>query len=275
MNRRGLKEASRQCIRDACYSTKTITLVCLLSILVLTAAEWGLTTLVQRFNQTGHYLSQTLSAGTRNFIIIFLISLVCQLLLILLLMGYASFSLKLSRRESFSLSVLMDGFRLWGRAVLLYLMTSVMLSLWASVFSLPVSYLFSALYMSGTIDEAAVFQLLLGYTALIMFIFSYRYRMAWFILLDQPELPTRQVLYQAKSINRVHRGRLFLMDLSFLPWLLLSVLTCGILLIWKLPYITATYAHAYNYMLKDYAVRQKRLQELLEQQRTRLEQNRF
>jgi uncharacterized membrane protein len=39
--------------------------------------------------------------------------------------------------------------------------------------------------------------------------------------------------------------QLFLLDLSFLPWLVLCACTGGILLIWKLPYIVTTYAHAY------------------------------
>ena len=55
--------------------------------------------------------------------------------------------------------------------------------------------------------------------------------------------------------------------MSFIPWILLCLLTLGILAVWKLPYITATYAHCYNYMVEDFNQRQARLQELLDQQR--------
>ena len=276
MNRRVLKDASRQCIQNAHYNTKIVTLVFLLSLLVLIVADWGLGTFVQNHTGSGgHYLSQSISSETRSYIVVFVISTICHLLSMLLRMGYTSFALKLSRGSMFSLKVLLDGFQLWGKTILLYLMVSVMLSLWASLFSIPVSYIFSALYLAGTIDESIMFYGILIYMAVVILIVSYRYRTAWFVLMDHPELPIRQIISQAKAINQIHRGKIFLLDLSFLPWILLSAITCGILLIWKLPYITATYAHAYNYMLEDYGKRQRHLQEFLEQQQDHLQQNKF
>ena len=275
MNRRGLKEASRQCIRDAACSTKKITLIFLLSILALILAEWGITALTSRMGSSGHYLSQSLSAGSRTFILSFVISLVCQLLMTLLSMGYASFSLKLSRKEDPEPRVLLDGLQMWGKTILLHLMISVLLSLWSSLFAMPVSYVLAVFYAAEEISFNLYLTILMIYLSVVMVILSYRYRMAWFVLLDYPELSIRQVILQTKAMNKVHRFKLFLLDLSFLPWLLLCALTCGILLIWKLPYITATYAHAYNYMLEDFSIRQKRLEELLEQQRNRLQNNGF
>ena len=77
------------------------------------------------------------------------------------------------------------------------------------------------------------------------------------------------------AINTPRRGELVLMDLSFVPWALLCTLTCGVLLIWKLPYMVCTYAHAYRYMLEDYGVRQQRMEQLLAEQRERFGENRF
>lgn len=273
MNRRGLKAASRQCLRDAAYSTKKVTLAFLVTAIVLALLEWGASLLVDRIGSGGHYLSDSVAASGRNYLILFLVSLVVQLVTVLLSLGYTDFSLRLSRKEDYGLNVLLSGFSLWTKGILLYLYTSVLLSLWASLFSMPVSYLLAALYTAGTIGDTLLYGLLFLYMSIVMFVVSYRYRMAWYVLLDNPELSVRQILNQAKAINRVHRWKLFLLDLSFLPWMLLCALTCGILLIWKLPYITATYAHAYNWMLEDYARRQKHLEELLEQQRMRQQQS--
>lgn len=272
MNRRGLKEASRQCLKDAAYSPKLVTLVFLAAGIVLSLLEWGAGRLLESTGSGGRYLSDSIAAVGRNYLVLFLLSLVVQLVTVLLNLGYMDFSLRLSRKEDFRLNVLLSGFSLWGKGILLYLLVSVLLALWSSLFAMPVSYLLVMLLAAGTIGEDLVYGLLLAYIALIMLIVSYRYRMAWFVLLDDPELSARQVLHQAKAINKVHRWKLFLLDLSFLPWLLLCAVTCGILLIWKLPYITATYAHAYNWMLEDYARRQKRLEELIAQQR-QLQQN--
>ena len=54
------------------------------------------------------------------------------------------------------------------------------------------------------------------------------------------------------------------------PWYLLCLLTLVILFIWKLPYLSATYAHAYNYMVEDFTQRQARLQAILDQQRRQM-----
>ena len=269
MNRRGLKAASRQCLSDATYRPKRVTLVFLVITVVLALLNWGGSLLVERMGSGGHYLSDSIAAGGRSYLLLFLLSLAVQLVTVLLNLGYADFSLRLSRQEEYGMDVLLSGIFFWGKAILLYLLTSVLLSLWSSLFAMPVSYLLAMLYTAGAIGEEQVYGLLMAFIALVMCIVSYRYRMAWFVFLDNPELSTRQILRQAQAINKVHRWQLFLLDLSFVPWILLCIVTCGILLIWKLPYITATYAHAYNWMLEDYARRQKRLEELLAQQRLR------
>ena len=103
-------------------------------------------------------------------------------------------------------------------------------------------------------------------------VISYRYRMVYFLLLDQPETPVRVLASKAAAMNRPHRISLFLLDLSFAPWVLLCLLTCGILFVWKLPYMAATYAHAYAFMEKDYEARQQRMEALLEAQKKRMEE---
>ena len=270
MNRRGLKDASRQCLRDTHSHPKSVTLLFLLAALVIAGLDTGLGTLLQQTAGKSHSLSQSISATSRSYILVCLVSLVCQLLLVLLGMGYTSLSLRLSRREDFDRKILLEGFTLWGKTLLLYIAVSLLMSLWATAFSIPVSYVLAALDMSGVISDAMMIYLLLGYMSVIMLVVSYRYRMAQYVLLDNPQLSIRQVLARTKAINKVHRWELFLLDLSFVPWYLLCLLTLGILFIWKLPYLSATYAHAYNYMVEDFTQRQARLQAILDQQRRQM-----
>ena len=275
MDRRMLKETSKQSVREARGPAKKVTLILVLAFVALVLAEWGLSTLAERSGSGSHYLSQSLSAQSRSYAMVMLVSLICQFVLVLLWTGYCSFSLRLSRDESFTPGVLLDGFRIWGRVILLHVYTSLLKAVWAMVFSLPVSYVLTALFMAETIPESMMFTLLMGYVSLVMLIVSYRYRMAWRVMLDAPEKTIRQIVSEAKAINTTHRGQLFLMDLSFVPWALLCAVTCGVLLIWKLPYIVCTYAHGYRYMLEDYGIRQQRLEQLLAEQRERFRQNRF
>ena len=275
MDRRMLKESARQSVLEARGPVKRVTLILVLCAAALILAEWGLGALAERSASGSHYLSQTLSAQSRSYAVVMLVSLVFQFLLVMLWAGYCAFSLQLTRDEEIAPGVLLEGFRLWGRVVLLHLYTALLRSLWAIIFSMPVSYVLSALFLAGTISEDLMFPIMMVYAGLVMFIVSYRYRMAWRVMLDAPEKPIRQVVNEAKAINMTHRGQLFLMDLSFVPWGLLCVLTCGVLLIWKLPYVVCTYGHAYRYMLEDYGIRQQRMEQLLAEQQERFRQNRF
>ena len=47
------------------------------------------------------------------------------------------------------------------------------------------------------------------------------------------------------------KGRLFYIDLTFVPLMLLCVLTCGIGLLWLMPYMQATKANFYLDLVKQ------------------------
>jgi len=50
----------------------------------------------------------------------------------------------------------------------------------------------------------------------------YRYRLAWFVKIEQPELSAYACLRQSTRLMRGYKAQAFLLDLSFLGWLLLS-----------------------------------------------------
>lgn len=262
MDRRALKAAAREDLSAASCSPRRVTLVFLLLILALVVMDVAVPYLIERMGSSGHYLSDAISAGSRNYMMIVLFSLLCQAVLAMLTAGYTTFSLALSRREPCAPDMLWEGFHRAGAVLALYFLRALFIGLWAGVLSVPLSYLLLAL-LPANLSDAALYYVLLGASALLMLILSYRYRMAYFLLMDDPSLTARQALGRARAINQVHRVELFLLDLSFLPWMLLGLLTCGILLIWKLPYMLSTYARTYQYMLDDYRRRQDNLQDFL------------
>lgn len=265
MDRRALKHAARQDVASASYSPRRVTLVFLLLTLGLAALEVAVNLLAQGRSSGGHYLSDTVSAGGRTYLMLLIFSLLCQCLVTLLSAGYTAFALKLCKRETFSLRILWEGFYRAVPVLLLYLMKSMLLALWTSIVSLPLLYLLSAMLLSGMFSETTMYWALLGGMSLLMLLLSYRYRLAFFMLMDDPGLSPRQAINQTKAVNKIHRFRLFMMDVSFLPWIILCLLTCGILFIWKLPYMVAAYGRAYQFMLEDYARRQANLQDFLSQ----------
>lgn len=70
---------------------------------------------------------------------------------------------------------------------------------------------------------------------------SYSYALVYYIKSDHPEYSWRECLTESERMMRGHKMRLFMLQLSFIGWMLLSALTCGIGAIWVNTYIqTAT-----------------------------------
>ena len=66
---------------------------------------------------------------------------------------------------------------------------------------------------------------------------SYSYALAEFISRENPEKTATECLDESRQIMEGHKMDLFLFDLSFIGWELLTALTCGILSIYVLPYM--------------------------------------
>ena len=69
---------------------------------------------------------------------------------------------------------------------------------------------------------------------------GYRYRFALYNLCENPEMGVMEALNMSKAQTRGHKWELFVLDLSFLGWIILCGLTLGILSIWIMPYIQQT-----------------------------------
>lgn len=77
-------------------------------------------------------------------------------------------------------------------------------------------------------------------------IMSYAYAMIPFLLNDYPELTPKEACRTSREMMRGHKWDLFVLDLTFIGWYLLSILTLGIGLLWLTPYNHAARAHFYD-----------------------------
>lgn len=68
-------------------------------------------------------------------------------------------------------------------------------------------------------------------------IMAYAYAMTPFIAEENPELSSMECITKSKEMMSGHKLELFLLDLSFIGWLLLGFITCGIGLLWVMPYM--------------------------------------
>ena len=66
---------------------------------------------------------------------------------------------------------------------------------------------------------------------------SYSYAMTAFILRDEPQLKNNEAIEKSMRMMEGHKMNLFVLDLTFIGWILLGIVTCGLGLLWVEPYI--------------------------------------
>ena len=143
-----------------------------------------------------------------------------------LIVGCYRFFLQNSRGPA-ELNELGAGFRGdWGNVVLVMFLKNLFLALWTMLFIIP-----------GIVK-------------------AYAYRMVPYILKEHPALSGTQAITLSRRMMKGHKGDAFVLDLSFIGWILLSALTFGILhLFYVGPYIQATDAELYKVVRADYEAR--------------------
>ncbi|MFF2885836.1 DUF975 family protein [Paenibacillus sp. NPDC057967] len=80
---------------------------------------------------------------------------------------------------------------------------------------------------------------------------SYAYSMVPFILANNPNIGFKRSVELSNQMTRGHKFRIFVLDLSFLGWIFLGLLACGIGVLFVMPYINATKAELYLALRKE------------------------
>ncbi len=143
------------------------------------------------------------------------------LLLVLILggavnLGLKQYNINLIRRDaSPSFGMLFCRFNIFIKALLLQLAMFLFIFLWSLLLIIP------------------------GIVA------SYRYAMAPYLLAQNPEMGVMEAIDRSKQMMRGYKWRLFCLHLSFIGWIFLGFLSCGIGLLWVNPYISAAEAAFY------------------------------
>ena len=147
--------------------------------------------------------------------------------------GFMSYCLKITRGQSGDFRDILDGFQFFFKVVLLSIVIAVLIFLWSMLFLFP------------------------GLVA------SYRYRQAYYILLDAPEKSVMQCIRESKQLMAGHKLDLFLVDLSFIGWAFLDIvvvllipapISLPIVSIWLTPYMGLTHAAFYERLLDRFIV---------------------
>ena len=118
-------------------------------------------------------------------------------------------------RSELNIESLFSGFKSYGDIVSLGFMTWLLTFLWSLLFIIP-----------GIIK-------------------SYAYSQAYYVKAEHPEYNWRQCLDESEEMMRGYKFSYFILQLSFIGWIIVGALACGVGTLWVSPYAECTYANFY------------------------------
>ncbi len=77
-------------------------------------------------------------------------------------------------------------------------------------------------------------------------ILNYAYAMVPYLLRDYPELGVREALRTSRQMMKGHKWNLFVLELSFIGWFFVCILTLGMAMLWLIPYVETAHAAFYE-----------------------------
>ncbi len=86
---------------------------------------------------------------------------------------------------------------------------------------------------------------------------AYSYRMVFYLMIDDSDIGVSEALRQSKKMMYGYKSKLFCLDLSFIGWVLLCILTLGIGLLWLYPYMLTSQTIFYEELRNEHGLTSK------------------
>lgn len=165
------------------------------------------------------------------------------------------------RRGNMKFGGFMEKFAYFGKGITTYLWQVLWLVIWNIVYMIPLmiagGFLGYTLFAGSSEGLVAVAGVLFALALVFYLVFITRknlsYAMAFYAVGDAPDyIGARKGLRESIAITRGHLWDLFVLYLSFLGWIFLTIITLGLAGLYAVPYIKTTYATSYMW-LRDLA----------------------
>jgi uncharacterized membrane protein len=138
------------------------------------------------------------------------------------LLGATFFSLNLARKQDTRVEVLFEGFKDFGRALGTYLLMILYIILWTLLLVIP-----------GIIKAIS-------------------YSQTFYILAEDKSIGAEEAIKKSLTMMDGYKMKYFVLGLSFIGWILLSILTLGIGFLWLIPYMQVTFANFHIELKENY-----------------------
>ena len=156
-----------------------------------------------------NYIPTLPHIGTTGVLLIVAISLMSLMMAV----GFTIYCMNVCQFRKAGFGNLFDGFAFFFKVLWLFILMAIFVYLWSLLLIVP------------------------GIIA------SYRYRMALYIMIDNPHMSALECIRASKQMMDGRKGELFVLDLSFLGWYLLALIPFAT--IWVTPYTEITNVNYY------------------------------
>ncbi|MEA4936895.1 MAG: DUF975 family protein [Paludibacter sp.] len=131
-------------------------------------------------------------------------------------LGVAMFTLSVSRKEESRIEQIFHGFEYFGNSLVAYLLMTLFILLWSLLLIVP------------------------GIIA------AFSYSMTFFIMADDPTIGPVAALEKSKKMMNGYKWKLFCLNLRFIGWFILCLLTLGLGFLFLTPYVYVSHAKFYE-----------------------------
>lgn len=167
------------------------------------------------------------AAGIAEGVIAMFLNVLIALFSMVLSVGLAHYALNLARRKPTSVGDLFEGFSFAGRSIGMNILVAIYTFLWTMLGAVGVGIVAAVAALLGeSVPALTVILLVIAYIALIVFVIAIalRYAMAQFALAENPDDGAGAAIRRSVQMMKGNKGKLFVLELSFIGWGLLSAL---------------------------------------------------
>lgn len=138
-----------------------------------------------------------------------------------MIVGYANYALTLSRKGETGMNSLFESFSFAGRSIGVVFLQMLYIFAWTLLLMFGMAILMVVVFFAaGDSTVAAVIGVSVMYIVLFAFVIfiTLRYAMCEFALVDNPDAGCGEAIRRSVRIMRGNKGKLFVLNLSFIGW---------------------------------------------------------
>ncbi len=179
--------------------------------------------------------------NTLSFILGQVFSFAIGLVMCIFSVGMCRVLLRISRGEEYTFGELLYYFSHQPDRVIIASAVMALISFLTSLPAIIYEYQAPAPETNEQLVEIMLISSMLSLAGMILnVILTLPFAMTYYLLADDDEISGAEALKKSAVMMKGHYGRYILLQLSFIPWLLLVLVTAYLIMLWVIPYMEMT-----------------------------------